>query len=213
MLFDDFREKAKELAQRSLGIYNGTEFETIPYDPRNISGITSIYFNPTTYPMIPHSQYLDGLREIVRKKKEGIRQNRDRYEFDVLVASQTHYGGVSRAHLSYIDENDAINEIHDPYIIIGSDSAKFCGSIFLKPFYNKNLNMDELARLAHFTLKYIDRFKIDYTIGLEGQLPLVYMNPHNGQINKTPDTLLEEWDCNTNKMLDNFEEQRINKLL
>lgn len=70
MSFDDFRRQAKELAQRFLGIYNDAlVFKHMPFDQRNISGITSRYSNPTAYPIIPHSHYLDGLKEIVRKKK------------------------------------------------------------------------------------------------------------------------------------------------
>lgn len=121
------------------------------------------------------------------RKKEGITQNRDRYEFDVLIASQTIDGDSSRAHLSYIDDNGIMNEIFDPYIIIGSDSAKFYGSIFIKPFYKKILRMNESAELAYFTL--------------------------NGQIDKASNTLLGEWESETNKMLDNFEQQGIHKLL
>ncbi len=209
--FDNFRKKALELAQQSRGKYdNEQEFKPIPFDPKSFSGITAIYSNPTTYPVIQHNAYLTGLKKIVREQKADIKQNSDQYPFDVLIASQTDIGTT---HLYYIDDNGVMNEIFDPYIIIGSPSAQFYGSMFVKPFFKTILSMNEFGQTAYFTIKYIDRFKIEVTIGLEGEKPLVYIVPKKGLICKAPDSLIQEWESNTNKMLDNYEKQGIHKLL
>lgn len=89
-IFDDFRNKARELAQRSRGRYDETrEFKRIPFDPTNVFGISQRSENSTSYPVIQHVEYLDGLRKIATEKREEIRLNKDRYPFDVLIASQT----------------------------------------------------------------------------------------------------------------------------
>jgi hypothetical protein len=124
---------------------------------------------------------LEGLKKIVQKMKAEIRQNKDRYEFDVLIASQTDDSG---AHVSHIDDNGV----------------------------RTDLKINEFGETAYFTIKYIDRFRIDDTIGLEGEKPLVYMIPNYGPVERAPNALLDEWESNTNKVLDKIEKYSIHGL-
>jgi hypothetical protein len=211
-VFDNFRTDALELARKSLITYNDRQQPIpFPFDIRNISGISLTYTYPTSYPIIHHTSYLEGLREIILKKKAEIKQNKDRYVFDVVVASQTADDGL--AHVYYIDDNGAMNELFDTITIIGSDSAAMYGSVFTKPLSRPDMKINEFAELAYFTIKYIDRFKLDDTIGLEEQKPLVYIIPNHGDIGKAQDCLIDTWESNSNKMLANFEEYGIHKLL
>lgn len=92
-----------------MGVYDEQQnFQPIPFDPKNVSGISQRYSNPTSYPIIPQSSYLEGLKEIVRLKKTDIKKNKVLYPFDVLIASQT---SDEKSHLSYINDNGVLNEI------------------------------------------------------------------------------------------------------
>ena len=147
MIFDGFRKKALELVQKSLGIYdNDGEFKPVPFDPTNVSGISQSNFKSTDYPVIQHEKYLKGLRELIVEKKAEIRLNRDRYPFDVLVGSQTD----DSASLAYFDDNGSTNEINDPFIIIGSESAQFYGSMFVKPLQKPDTKMSEFCGIGLF---------------------------------------------------------------
>jgi hypothetical protein len=207
ILFNNFRREALELAQNSLGVYiNEQDFKALPFDYRNVSGIIPMYPIPTSYPIIRLYPYLEGLKEIVRKYKNEVKRS-NIYNFDVLVASQIQNKG---AYLSYIDQHGILGDVPD-YIVIGDD--KIYGSMFAKSLWKADIKINEFAEIAYFTIKFIDRFKIDYTVGLEGGKPLVYLIPNTGNVDKAPNTLIEEWETNTNKMLDNWEKHGVRKLL
>lgn len=194
-----------------MGVYDEQQnFQPIPFDPKNVSGISQRYSNPTSYPIIPQSSYLEGFKEIVRLKKADIKNNEDLYPFDVLIALQTSDG---KSRLFYMDDNGVLNEIFDPYIIIGFDSAQLYGSVFLKPLVKTGTKTYEFAQLAYFTIKYIDRFRLEDRIALEGEEPLIYIISNRGEIGKAPNNLMEKWKSETDNMLDNFKELGIQKLL
>lgn len=95
-----------------------------------------------------------------------------------------------------------------------SDSAQYYRAIFVKPLSKRtDLRINEFGETAYFTIKYIDRFGIDDTIGLEGGKHLVYMIPNDGPVERAPNALLDEWESNTNKVLDKFEKYNIRGLL
>jgi hypothetical protein len=199
------------LAQRSRGIYDeNLNFNPVPFDPKNISGISQSYSNPTSYTIIRNNEYLEGLKRIVQRMKDDIKQNKDRYAFDVLVASQTD----DRAHISHIDDNSVLREIYDAYYVIGSDSAQHYGTMFVKPLSKRTpLTINEFGETAYFTIKYLDRFEIDDRVGLKDEKPLVYMIPNNGAVDIASDTLLNEWELNTNKVLNKYEKYGIRGLV
>jgi 20S proteasome alpha/beta subunit len=206
--FDNFRKDARELAQESLGFYaDNHEFKRIPFNPKNISGIAIRYPIETSYPVIQFDSYLKGLIAIIKKYKRETARDSSLYSFDVLVASRTD----SEAYLGYIDDYGMIMNDIDKYIMIGSE--KTSNFPLLKPLWNSNMKMNEFAELAYFIIKYVDRFKTDDTVGLEGDKPLVWLIPNKGDIDKAPNDFIEEWEYNTNKMLDNLVKYGIKKLL
>jgi hypothetical protein len=78
--------------------------------------------------------------------KADIKQNKDRYEFDVLITSKTDESG---AHISHTDVNGVMREIYDPYYIIGSDSAQYYGAMFVKPLSKRtDLRINEFRETA-----------------------------------------------------------------
>lgn len=93
--------------------------------------------------------------------------------------------------MAYIDDNGSTNEITEPFKIIGSDSALFYGSIFVKPLQKESTRISDFAELTYFTIKYIDRFGIDDTVGLMGEKPLVYFIPNTGAVEKASDEFLK----------------------
>jgi hypothetical protein len=85
--------------------------------------------------------------------------------------------------------------------------------MFVKPLQKESTKMSEFAELAYFTIKYMDRFGIDDTVGLMGEKPLVYFIPDRGTVERASDEFLRLCEDNTNQMLDNFKSVGIRKLL
>ena len=209
--FDNFKHDALTLAQKSRGTFNDTsQFSPLRFDSSVFSGVTQVYSSPTSYPIIHQPTYLKGLEQLVQERRNSIRRNKDQYVFDVLIASQTSEG---LAHLSYIDDNGVLSEIFDPYVIIGSKTAPAYGSVFIKPLYTDEIKIIDFAKLAYFTIKYIDRFNLDDTIGLVGKKPQAFFIPNKGEVEEASDNLITEFESDTDKMLDNFEKNGISKLL
>lgn len=76
------------------------------------------------------------------------------YKFDVLVGVSTNEG----AKLRYFYQ-DGRPEIVDKYKAI--DNGAPYSSIFLKTHSRKDITMDEVADLAYFIIRYIEKFKLD----------------------------------------------------
>jgi 20S proteasome alpha/beta subunit len=101
------------------------------------------------------------------------------------------------------------------YVAIGSGEAH--AYVFLKPLYK--LAMQEFARLAYFTIKYIDKFEIDMGSGLSESKPYdrpqLWFIPNSGQLYHGEERpgLIEQFDEKTNLMLDNLEKNGLNQFL
>ncbi|MGH9953649.1 MAG: hypothetical protein ACRD5J_18695, partial [Nitrososphaeraceae archaeon] len=179
-------------------------FATVPYDPSAYSGV-AIYTSSSSWPhpVIPLTNYLNGLRSIVKKYKTDVRSDPS-YTFDVIVASRAEDTGL--AYLSYIDENGMIDdrETWKRYIVIGSYETRVVAEFLIKPVWNHDRTMDEFTELAYFIIKYVDRFKTDITVGLEGQRPLVWFIPNIGTPAKASDPYIEDLESKVNQMLDNY---------
>jgi 20S proteasome alpha/beta subunit len=214
--FDNFRKDAKDLAIRSLGYHDlqQQKFTTVPYDAAAVSGAVEIYssISSINHPAIPLHSYLDGLKNIVKKYKSELRSNSD-YSFDVLIASRAEDSmGV---YLSYIDDNGMMEDVDAfrKFIVIGSYETRVAAEFLLKPLSNSNMTMNQFAELAYFIIKYVDRFKTDVKVGLEGQRPLVFVIPIKGDIGRACDNIMERLESHTNDMLGNIEKYGISKLL
>jgi 20S proteasome alpha/beta subunit len=215
--FDNFRKEAKELANKSRGYYDERQhqFTTTPYDPSVTSGVAVTYHTSIAsphYPVIPFHSYLDGLKRIIQKYKREAAGNPS-YFFDVLVVARTQDN--MHAYLGYIDDKGMMTDIGNDkrYIAIGSDKITAFALSILKPLWKNDLKMKEFAELAYFIIKYVDRFKTDYTVGLEAENPSVWFIPHIGEPDKASDEFMQQCENNVNTMLDNFESHGIRKLL
>ena len=64
---------------------------------------------------------------------------------------------------------DGRPEIVDKYKAIGNGAPY--GSIFLKTHWRKDIIMDEAADLAYFIIRYIEKFKLDLSVGTGEEFP------------------------------------------
>ncbi|MFY9964385.1 MAG: hypothetical protein WAK50_01490 [Nitrososphaeraceae archaeon] len=88
--------------------------------------------------------------------------------------------------------------------------------VFLKPFYDneKEITMKKIARLAYFTIRFIEKFDIDPFQGVGGK-PQFWCIPNNGPLFSEQDR--PEWttqfEQDITKMFENFQERNIDALL
>jgi 20S proteasome alpha/beta subunit len=107
------------------------------------------------------------------------------YKFDVLAGVSTNDG----AKLRYFYQ-DGRPEIVDKYKAIGNGAPY--GLIYLKTHWRKDIIMDEAADLAYFIIRYIERFKLDLTVGTGEQFPhpLIWFIPNtpypDGKLDSEP---------------------------
>ena len=83
-------------------------------------------------------------------------------------------------------------------------------SFFLKKFWNNEMNMEQTAELGYFIIKYIERFGLNRTIGLDNKPPLdkptIWLIPDNSiDCRITDHKCLENIELKTMKRLDKFE--------
>ena len=81
--------------------------------------------------------------------------------------------------LTFIDKNGTSEDIHN-YRIIGSGSLK--ASVWIHPFYHKDITMENFALLCYFVIKYLDKFHLDDGVGLNGLKPQVWFIPNNNRL-------------------------------
>ena len=208
--FDNFRREAKELANKLSGYYDekGQRFTTFPVDPSVTSGVATLYHTSKEspqYPVIRLYKYLEELKIIVQKyKKESF--------FDVLVASRTLDN--MDTHLEYIGENGMTDIGNDRgYTVIGSNETHVAAEFLMKSLWKKSLKMDAFTEMAYFIIKYVDRFKTDIKVGLEGEKPLVWLIPNEGEIDKATDNYLKKLENNTDQMLDTLVKHGLKPLM
>lgn len=102
---------------------------------------------------------------------------------DVLRSLYSQYGnrlnlellvGISRADLGeksllyYFHDDGLYQHIDDDYKAIGAEPY---GEIYLKELWNPEMNMDQTAELGYFIIRYIEKFRLDLTVGTGGDRP------------------------------------------
>ena len=87
--------------------------------------------------------------------------------------------------------------------------------MFVSPLWNTSIIMNEFALIGYFTIKYIDKFELHNGIGLYGDRPQVWFIPNEGPLLRDRDCpqLIDSFEYNTNKMLQNFKKDGINLFL
>ena len=81
----NIRRDAKLLCQKLRGTFNEKQtFQPQPYDYQNVSGIAFQYPIITKYPIIPVYDFLDGLKDPVKKYNKEV--GNTAFYSDVLIA-------------------------------------------------------------------------------------------------------------------------------
>jgi 20S proteasome alpha/beta subunit len=107
------------------------------------------------------------LDQLLIRIKEIMRTSDNHYssfKFDVLVEVSTSLG----TELRYFYQ-DGSPEIVDKYKAIGSGAPY--GMVYLKTHWWKDIFMDEAADLTYFIIRYIEKFKLDLTVGTGEEFP------------------------------------------
>ena len=81
------------------------------------------------------------------------------------------------------------------------------GSIYLKRYFSEKRTMEQIAELGYFIIKYIEKFELDRSVGIENYEPDIRFIPDNPvDINKpdyAPDKeLLKDYTLRINDRLD-----------
>ncbi len=93
------------------------------------------------------------------------------YRFDLLVAITPH---DECSNLTLISGNGMPWRI-DTFQTIGSGSEY--GAIFMKKTYHREMNMEQVAELGYFIIKYIEDFQLTMTVGVNGGIPQIWFMP------------------------------------
>ncbi len=132
------------------------------------------------------------------------------YKFDVLVGVSTNEG----AKLRYFYQ-DGRPEIVDKYKVIGNGAPY--GLIYFKTHWHKDITMDAAADLAYFVIRYIEKFKLDLSVGTGEEFPdpLIRFIPNtpypNGRVDGEPtNDDYKRYERNAQLRLDKVEKSLIN---
>lgn len=127
--------------------------------------------------------------------------------YDILLAVSGVIRGEGSSILYYISPDGEIITING-YKAIGTGEPY--ASFFLKKFWNKEMNMEQTAELGYFIIKYIERFGLNRTVGLDNKPPLdqptIWLIPDNNVDCRVIDQqYLETIKLKIIKRLDKFE--------
>ena len=114
--------------------------------------------------------------------------------FDVLVSIGYK---DKKSILTYINAYGIPNEIKTGHAI--GTGRKYVKS-FIDKVWNDNITMKEVAEIGYFTIKYIEKFRLDESVGIGEFYPLIWYIPdyyeenENGQVIKNKDSPANEED-------------------
>ena len=107
------------------------------------------------------------------------------------------------AYLKYF-LTDGRMETISQYKAIGTGSFK--GDFFLHQLWNPEQTMNAIAEIGYFIIKYIEKFNLDYTVGVGSHKPQIWFIPDNSlQDYQMSPTQLEQLDNKTNARLNELD--------
>ncbi len=123
------------------------------------------------------------------------------YGLDVLI-------GIKRPDTSSILKYMYSNGIPEPvpkYRAIGTGSSH--GLVFLKKIWHEHMNMEEVGELGYFIIKYIQRFELDLTVGVDNlagpnNKPQIWFIPDNVDDYQADEHLLKKFEQKTQTRLE-----------
>lgn len=142
------------------------------------------------------------------KDIEDIAENvRKRYkyfgDFEALMCLQIK-DSTRIIKLHYPEYATKIAEDVKKYTVIGSGEPY--GRIFLKHMWKENMTMQQITELGCFTIKYIERFGLDTTVGVNHRGPQIWFIPNNGKISEADNMLLGRLERLTEIRLERYTE-------
>lgn len=140
---------------------------------------------------------IEDIAESVRKRYSSFG------DFDTLICLQIK-GSVKIIQLHYPEYATKITEDVKKYTVIGS--GEYYGRIFLKRLWRENMTMQQIAELGYFTIKYIEKFGLDTTVGVNHRGPQIWFIPNNDKIFEADDTLLGRLERLTQIRLEKYTE-------
>ena len=209
--YGNFKNDALLALQPSIKSQSNSENDiNKTYSPR-ASGAVDTYvidFNPKVVLSNDNSVKLFSYIRLLQTRVRELRQE-NKLDFDVLFCTQTTDRG---AVIHYIDKNGTVEDINQFKIIGGGE---ILASMFVAPLWHENISMNDFALIGYFTIKYIDKFGLHNGVGLGGQKPQVWFIPNHGNLYRDKDCpqLIESFELKTNKIINNFLEYGLNKLL
>ena len=126
------------------------------------------------------------------------------FAFDVLVGIQYNNQNSTLTYISQYGTSRPINEFR----IIGT-GGKYI-KIFMEKVWKKDMRMEDVSELGYFIIKYIENFRLDYTVGISENHPEIWYVPNkytDGERNDIHATeeQLKIFSKNTKIRLDNHE--------
>lgn len=172
-----------------------------------VSGVIQMYTSKND----SFSSYQQRMIRIVRETNG---EQRPDDQIELLVATQVVGSGALLTHIN----TDGYPSDVFKYKAIGTGGQY--SYVFLRPFYNQDIKMEEFARLGYFIVKYIDNFELDGNSGLDKNAsvhsrPQLWFIPNSGQLYRGEERqdIINKFEFDTNKMIDNFRQKGIDKLL
>lgn len=132
------------------------QFEPFRSQLRELRRNSQKHFTPDTI--------LKSVKDIFRSLYS---QYGNRFNLELLV-------GISRADLGeksmlyYFHDDGLYQHIDNDYKAIGAEPY---GEIYLKQLWTQKMNMDQTAELGYFIVRYIEKFRLDLTVGTGGDRP------------------------------------------
>ena len=168
-------------------------------ETQDIVGVSSVsgavYFNPIE---VKHPYYLN-CNKYIKRIEETVRSLDQRYRgvlgdmrFDALMAVQT----VDRGALLYYIYGERVSEPIDQYKVLGAGERY--GTVFLSRFWKKEKSMEEVAKLGHFIIRYIEKFELNSEVGGD---PQIWFIPDIGQLYNPSLDMVDQFNKNSEEKL------------
>lgn len=161
---------------------------------------------------INYIEYLNELEDVVRSINDAHKYGLDSNSLiDCLIGVWTQDRGSK---LSYISPKGLQSDVEDHRVIgSGEDYSQVFLRSLLEP--SQQLTMLDFAEIGYFVIKWLDRFEIDKGTGLGGGRPMMWFMSDSGESKNDRKILetIQNFECKTNRMLENWENHGLNTLL
>lgn len=145
-----------------------------------------------------------GFEPFVEKIEEIVTRLNQRYrdkvvdEIEVLIAAKLAQPLVAFRHIHYAGVADEVLK----YKAIGSGEP--FGEVFLNHLWRNDMTMWQATEVGHFIISYIDRFRLDETVGVGDKQPQIWFLPNDNMPHEADEPSLNKLAKLTNERLSRF---------